>query len=51
MNKHPLLKNEIETLQLILSGRVFPREAYCIKLINKLDDLKKRDYKVKEAGE
>jgi len=45
--KHPLLRNEIEMLQLILEDRVFPTPSYRLKLVYQLEELKKRWYKVK----
>jgi len=34
--KHPLLRNEIEMLQLILEDRVFPTPSYRLKLVYQL---------------
>ena len=47
--KHILLKNEIETIQKVLLGLVYPTETYMIKLVNRLDELKKSWYKVKKG--
>lgn len=43
--KHPLLKNEIEMINLILSRKVFPTLPYRLKLYNRLNELKKLWYK------
>jgi len=49
MRKHILLRNEIEMIQLILKGKVFPTINYRIRLIKKLEELKGKWYKVKEV--
>jgi hypothetical protein len=51
MKKHLLLRNEIEMLQLILQDKVFPSPKCRIELVVKLEDLKKKWYKVKEKQE
>ena len=45
--KHPLLKNEIEMIKLVLLKRVFPRKEYIEDLIKQLDELKQEWYKSK----
>jgi len=46
--KHILLRNEIEMLQIILEDKAFPTKRYRMRLVVKLEDLKKLWYKVKE---
>ena len=46
--KHILLKNEIEMIQIILREEGFPTKEYRLKLAEKLEELKKLWYKVKE---
>ena len=43
--KKILLKNEIEMLQMVLREEAFPTEEYRLKLVNRLEDLKKLWYK------
>ncbi len=45
--KNPLLKNEIEMMQIILMEKGFPTKEYRKKLANNLEELKKLWYKVK----
>lgn len=45
--KHPLLKTEIEMLQLILEDKTFPTKEYRLKLVERLEELKKKWYKIK----
>jgi len=47
MRKKPLLRNEIEMLQLILKDKVFPTGEYRLKLVKRLEELKRRWYKLK----
>jgi hypothetical protein len=43
--KHYLLKNEIEMLQIILKQEGYPTEEYKMKLVDKLENLKRSWYK------
>ena len=49
MNKRktPLLKSEIEMLQMILKEEVYPTQEYKLKLSNRLEILKRMWYKIK----
>jgi len=49
--KRPLLKNEIEMLQLILEDKVFPTEKYRLKLVKRLEELKGLWYKIRSVKE
>lgn len=44
----PLLKTEIEMIQIVLEDKAFPTEEYRLKLIERLEDLKRMWYKVKD---
>ena len=46
--KHNLFRNEIEMLQIILREEGYPTREYKLKLCDKLENLKKEWYKVKE---
>lgn len=43
--KHPLLKNEIEIIQKTLSGKCYPSDEYILKVVERLEDLKRTWYK------
>jgi hypothetical protein len=45
--KHILLRNEIELLQKFLAGEVYPADFWKKKLIEQLEELKCKWYKVK----
>ncbi len=45
--KHILLKNEIEMIQRILKEETFPISSYRVKLVDRLEELKRTWYKVK----
>lgn len=47
--KKALLKNEIEMLQFVLREEGYPTKEYRLKLADKLEDLKKELYKVRET--
>jgi len=47
--KNPLLKNEIEMIQIVLRNEGFPTEEYRLKLANNLEQLKREWYKVKQS--
>ena len=47
--KHPLLKNEIEMLQIILKEEGYPKKEYKLKLARNLENLKREWYKVKKT--
>jgi hypothetical protein len=47
MRKHILLKNEIEMLQIILRKEGFPTDEYREKLAERLEELKRKWYKIK----
>ncbi len=49
--KKPLLRTEIEMLQIILEDKTFPTEEYRLKLVERLEELKKMWYKVKVRRE
>lgn len=48
MRKRILLKNEIEMLQIILREEGFPTQEYRLKLVQRLEELKSKWYKVKK---
>ena len=45
---HILLKNEIEMIQIILREEGLPTKEYRLNLVEKLQELKRSWYKVKE---
>ena len=45
--KHPLLKNEIEMIQIVLREEGFPTKEYRLKLVERLEELKGKWYKNK----
>lgn len=45
--KHALLKNEIEMIQIVLREEAYPTQTYRLHLAEKLEDLKKECYKVR----
>lgn len=47
--KNPLLKNEIEMIQIILREEGYPTKEYRENLADKLEDLKKLWYKSKPS--
>lgn len=47
--KHILLRNEIELLQKTLAGEVYPADFWKQKLIEQLEELKCKWYKVKKC--
>ena len=49
--KHILLRNEIDNLQRIIKGEIYPADFYIENLINRLENLKKKWYKVKDKKE
>lgn len=49
--KRPLLKNEIEMIQIILWEEAYPTKEYRFKLAERLEELKERWYKVKKSKE
>lgn len=48
--KHILLKNEIEMIQLTLKKEVYPSEEYILRLVERLEKLKRKWYKIKYRG-
>lgn len=46
--KRPLLRNEIKMLQIILREEAYPTLKYRLELADRLEDLKKEWYKVRE---
>jgi len=48
MRKHCLLRNEIEMLQIVLREEGYPTREYRLKLAERLENLKREWYKVKE---
>ena len=47
--KYPLLKNEIEMIQIVLIEEVFPTKEYRLKLADNLEKLKGMWYKISNA--
>lgn len=47
--KHILLRNEIELLQETLAGNVYPAEFWKKEIIERLEELKCKWYKVKKC--
>jgi len=47
MRKHILLKNEIESLQMIVNGEIYVADFYKVNLIKRLEELKRKWYKVR----
>ncbi len=49
--KRPLLRNEIEMIQIVLREEGYPTKEYREKLAERLEDLKKLWYKVKTKND
>jgi hypothetical protein len=45
--KHILLKNEIENLQMIVNNKIYVANFYKVNLIKRLEELKRKWYKVR----